>query len=90
MIVTGIALIVLLMYILFIKSTIIIERGEPERPAKVNVLISIICALLALVPIANWIIMFLVPIVTIIWYCTNGFDDGWGRKVNVDEGNTYR
>lgn len=85
MIVTSIALIVLLMCILFIKSTIIIERGKPERPTKVNILIPIICALLAFVPVANWIIMFLAPIVTIIWYGTSGFDDFNSRTIELNE-----
>lgn len=86
--VTIIALIVLLVCILFIKSTIIIEMNMPDRPAKVNVLVSIACAALAFIPIAKWVILFLVPIVTIFWYCTGGFDDDGSRAVELSDETT--
>lgn len=87
MMITIIALIVLLMCILFIKSTTISSKYEDERPVKINVFLPTVCAILAFIPDVKWVILFLVPIVTIIWYCTDGFDDNGlnGNRIEVND-----
>lgn len=90
MIVSIIALIVLLVCILFIRSTIIIKTRncistEEERPAKVNVLFSVVCASLSFIPYVKWALMAVAPILTIIWFCSNGFDDNNERIVEISD-----
>lgn len=82
---STIAIIVLLMCILFIKSTIIRLRWGEERPAKVNVLLSIVCAILSFVPFVKLVVMFAAPILTIMWFCSNGFDENNERRVEISD-----
>lgn len=74
MTVTIIALVVLLVSILLIKSTVITTLDGDVRTAKVNVPLCILCGVLAFIPFARWFTMFGVPIITIVWFGTEGFD----------------
>lgn len=74
MMVTVIALVVLLISILFIKSTIIITLDGEVRTAKVNVFLYILCSVLAFVPFARWFVMFGTPIIATVWFGSDGFD----------------
>lgn len=78
--ITIITLIVLLISVLFIKSTTITVYGKC-RKAKVPVLIPILVAILAFIPIVKWVVMFVTPLVTVIWYASDGSDDYDRRTV---------
>lgn len=82
--ITIITLIVLLISVLFVKSTIIIEHGKC-RKTKVLVLIPILATILAFIPFVNIATMAIAPIVTLTWYNTGGFNDCNGRIVKVSE-----
>lgn len=71
-----IALIVLLVCFAFIKSTILLPpgKGEKWRPAKLNLLWSVLCIALCFMPYVKWVVMVGSPVVTIFWMCTSGFD----------------
>lgn len=81
---TVIALAVLLVSILFIKSTIITTLDGEVRTAKVNVPLYISCSVLAFVPFARWFVMFGTFIITIFWFSTEGFDRFYSIKLSED------
>lgn len=86
MTVSIVALIVLLISILFIKSTIIIY-GNNTRNTKVNVPVCIGACILAFVPFFQWLIMIGVPVLVAFWYGTDGFEDD-GQRVKLSD-NTF-
>lgn len=83
MIVTVVTLIVLLISILFIKSTVIYGHGKPIRTAKVNIFICILAGVLAFVPFAKWVVVVCTPIIMCIWYATNGFVDDNSQYIEL-------
>lgn len=86
MMVTVIGLVVLLISILFIKSTtIILKYGMGKRNSRVNVFVCVLAGVLAFVPIAKWIIMIGTPVSVCVWYCTNGFDEHNLQSVELSE-----
>lgn len=92
MIGTLITLIVLLICFVFVKSTIFTPssyRNKDEaKPAKVNILIATVCAILAFIPIVKWIVLPTVPLMTVIWYFTDGFDNSGDWSLKLDDKTT--
>lgn len=85
--ITIITLIVLLISVLFIKSTTITEYGEC-RKTKVPIVIFVLGVILAFIPFVKWAVMLATPIATIIWYASNGFDDYNSRTIEISEDTT--
>lgn len=54
-----------------------------EEPTKVNVFLSLVGAALAFVPYAQIIIIIIAPIMTLVWFCSNNFDNDDNQKVEI-------
>lgn len=89
MIVTLITLVILLISILFVKSVTITYRHSCGRRTKVNLLLIVITGVLAFVPVAKWIIMFGAPVVTILWYGTDRFEDSDVARMEIDRDSIF-
>lgn len=66
------------------KSTTIVTLEGDVITTRVNVPLCILCSVLAFVPFARWFIMIGAPIITLIWFCTDGFDRFHSIRLDSD------
>ena len=88
MILPIITFIVVLVCFAFIKSTIIIPLNsrEEERPPKVSIPLFLVCAASSFIPYINVLVIVIVPIITLIWFASNGFqDEPLKRKLEINK-----